>query len=175
MANDCFDDWAAWVTRSASKVVAAVTLEDVRVYNIDTEGHAVDDTVISEGTPVSGTTTQDRHPWQCSTVLTLEAGTRGQGRFGRIFLPPQGIEIKSDGLMDPSASAAAWGSAQTLLAALSNRPTIDAGWGLVVAGRTGTSGTLREVTRIRMGRVMDTQRRRRRSLKEQYYTSVFSA
>lgn len=173
VCNDAFDDWAAWVQRSTSKVMQSVKLMDVRLYHIDADGHSVDDTIISAGTPVSGVMTNDQHPFQCSIVTTLEAGTRGLGRFGRIYLPPCGVGIGQDGLMDGSTVNGMFTSVKTLLSDLSNLPGIDAEWGLVVAGRTG-SGTLRPVDRVRMGKVMDTQRRRRRSLVEGYLSDAFT-
>lgn len=176
LVNDAFDDWAAWIGTTGSRVSASVKLDECRLYVIGTDGHITEDPAVSEGSPVRGIigTGTDTHPWQVSVVLTLVAGVRGLGRFGRIYLPPMSFTMKPDGTINDGHFGQMFESAQSLMAALSDKPLIDAGWGLRVAGRTG-SGTLREVTELRMGHVADTQRRRRRSLAEGYSKVDFDA
>lgn len=174
MVNDAFDDWSAFVTNSSSGVLDSVRLKECRLYKIGTDGKSEFDTAVSDRDPVAGVVGSNPHPWQVSNVITLVAGARGKGRFGRIYLPPQGFAIdRSTDTMNTTDFGYLWGAAQTLLAALSDKPLIDAGWKLAVAGQTG-SGTLREVTQIRMGHVADTQRRRRRSVPEAYTVADFS-
>jgi len=175
MVDDCFDDWSAYVLDANARVSQHVRLEYCKLWRINAAGHAEDDTVISAGAPVRGVTTAGKHPWQCSLAMTLEAGTRGKGRFGRIYLPPQCYDMDDNGTVFDAQFNAIFNRTKTLLLNLSDKPTIDAGWGLVVAGQTGVAGTLREVERIKLGQVVDTQRRRRRSLPEAYFASDFSA
>lgn len=175
LADDCFDDWRTWITTPAARVSPYVKLVRVTMYAVGIDGRITKDPVEAAGVPASGTADQYLHPWQCSVVQTLVAGTRGKGRFGRIYLPPQSYAITSDGLIDNGLATTMFATNNALLTALSDKPGLDAGWGLVVAGSTGPAGTLRDVTEVRMGKVADTQRRRRRSLDEAYLTAVFNA
>lgn len=171
--DDAFADWAAFVIDGSAKISNTVLLRECRLYHIDNTGHIDEDPAISTGEPVRGIAAGPYHPYQCSTVVTLVAGVRGKGRLGRIFLPPSCLPIGQDGSIASGPHSDAVGSVATLLNALGNAPALDVGWGLVVAGHTGT-GTLRDVTSFRVGRVMDTQRRRRRSLPEAYVSQDLS-
>jgi hypothetical protein len=174
LVNDAFDDWSTWLTSPDSQVPSSVKLLETVFYEVGTDGKITADPVRSTGAPVSGSySPSSSHPWQCSVVVTLVAGARGKGRFGRIFLPPQIYPITTDGLIESSRQTAMFTSAKALLTNLSDRSGPDTGWGLKVIGRTG-SGTSRDVTEVRMGKVADTQRRRRRSLDEAYSVSSFT-
>lgn len=173
IANDAFADWATWVGDSGARVSSSVELDVLKMYSIDASGHMDEDPITAVGTPVSGTSSTSLHPWQCSVVMTLVSGLTGKGRFGRIYLPPQSYTVTQDGLIDPTQHGTMFTATKTLLEGLSNLPGLDVGWRLAIAGRTGT-GTLRDVSQVRMGRVADTQRRRRRSLDEAYVTGAFS-
>lgn len=174
IVNDAFADWAGFVQDGGGRVSDAVELDGVKMYSVDATGHIDEDPAIAEGTPVRGGFGTNRHPYQCTNVITLVAGARGKGRFGRIYLPPQAFDVGADGLISTTHHASMFTAAQTLLANLSNLAGVDTGWSLAVAGRTGT-GTLRTVDTLRMGRVCDTQRRRRRSLDEAYSSAEFTA
>lgn len=173
IADDSYEDWATFVTSSDARVSNATMLDGLKLYSIDAGGHIDEDPVIAEGATARGATSSGRHPYQITNVVTLVAGVRGKGRFGRIYLPPQGFDVGAEGLIDNTQLGTMFSAVQTLLTSLSNRPGLDAGWHLAVAGRTG-SGTLREVDTLKMGRVADTQRRRRRSLDESYATAAFT-
>lgn len=176
LVDDAFNDWKTWIQNTDSKVCDSVWLKECRLYAIDADGHSMYDTAHSTAAAVQGSSSSaTNHPWQITNVVSLVAGTRGKGRFGRIYLPPQAFQVdRTTNLIQPTDFNAMWGTAQTLLDSLSNRPSLDEGWGLVVAGKTGT-GTLRDVTEIRMGHVADTQRRRRRAIPEGYATAAFSS
>lgn len=174
LAHDAFDDWASWMADVDSKVHSSVVLDQVKCYHIDSTGHSDRDIGVSDQAPVRGATAAgNSHPWQCSNVVTLVAGTRGKGRFGRIYLPPQITPINADGVIDESFHSVMFARAASLLTDLSDKPGFDAGFKLCVSGQTG-AGTLRPVDHLRMGHVMDTQRRRRRSLSEAYAEVAFS-
>lgn len=175
VVNHCFTAWRTWTTNSNARVSTSTKLASCTLYQINADGRINRDPLHAVGTPATGTTDTQVHPWQCSIVLTLVAGVRGKGKFGRIYLPPQGYGLSSDGIVDSGALGPMFTATQTLMSSLSDAPGLDLGWGLVVAGQTGTEGTLREVTELRMGRVADTQRRRRRSLDEAYLTAPFTA
>lgn len=172
LANDCFDDWSAFVTNADNQVSQDVRLVESIIYKIGSDGHITADPAHSTHDAVSGTGTTNKHPWQVTNVVTLVAGTRGKGRFGRIYLPPQCFTMTNDGLVLDGALTVMLTGIKTLLTDLSDKPGIDVGFSLRVAGQTG-GGTLREVDSIRLGRVADTQRRRRRSLAEAYHSTDF--
>lgn len=182
--EDCFGDWSAFVALVPSRFHTSTCLDECRLYVIGANGNIEENATypdgvppaISIGDPMRGplSPTAEGHPWQCSMVTTLVAGTRGKGRFGRIYLPPMSYNMQNDGLMNSGIHAELLTAVHGLLDNLSNKPGIDAGWGLRVAGSTG-SGTLREVTEVRLGHVPDTQRRRRRSLEESYASVPFDA
>lgn len=173
VADDSYQDWVDFMTSSDARVSNSVRLTGLTLYSVDASGHIDQDPMVANGDPQSGVTSTPYHPWQVTNVVTLVAGARGKGRFGRIFLPPQCFQVNQDGLIETTHLATMFTAVQTLLTNLSNRSGLDTGFKLVIAGRTG-SGTLRPVEEIRMGRVADTQRRRRRSLPESYSTAIFS-
>lgn len=172
--NDAFGDWAAYVVTSAAKVSNSVQLDRVTLYMIGSDGLITEDPAVSEGAPVRGTGSVGYHPWQCSQVLTLVAGARGKGRLGRIYLPPATYDVTQSGSVSSAHHIDIFNATQLLMNNLSNRAGPDLGFALAIAGQTGT-GTLREVTELRMGKVIDTQRRRRRNLNEAYSIAAFSA
>lgn len=176
VVNDAFDDWSSWVLDAGgSRCLQDVALTECRLYMIGADGRMTADVAVSEQEPVRGTVSRDGgHPWQVSNVVTLVAGSRGKGRFGRIYLPPQSFSMLEDGTISSGQYSNMFDAVQTLLTNLSELPGVDTGFGLVVAGQTGT-GTLREVTELRLGHVPDTQRRRRRSLDEAYASRAFSS
>lgn len=101
---------------------------------------------------------------QLSTVLTLNTTrSRGLGSVGRMFPPPTAFSPQPDGRMSQ-------GTAETLAglgAALISDMNAAAPGDVTVFGQTG-SGTAFPVTGVRVGRVIDTQRRRRNALVEDY-------
>lgn len=174
VANDMYEDWASWVTSAAGRVSSHVTLNGLKLYSVGADGRIDQDPVEADGPPTAGAFPDNLHPWQCTIVATLVAGARGKGRFGRIYLPPQSYTVTNNGTILESHMTDIYASVLDLLTNLSNAPTIDTGFGLVVAGKTG-AGTLREVDSIKMGHVVDTQRRRRRSIDENYLVGAFEA
>lgn len=175
IANECFRAWASYITSSEGGFSTAVQLIECRCYDVGTDGRADGPPGISDEQPVRGTSSNGQHPFQVSNVVTLVASPGGKGRFGRIYLPPQGFSMEQDTGRMPTGTQNTLGTAaKNFLSDISNRPLLDLGWGLRIVGRTG-GGTKREVQEIKFGRVPDTQRRRRTNLAESYQTWAFSA
>lgn len=137
-------------------------LSFLKVATVDASGH-IPGTVYRTDTPeTSGVSTTGRHPYQCSLAVSLLTGLRGPSHRGRFFMPPQNLAIDSGtGLVQLSL-------VQDMLAGLV--ATLQGfeqavGGALIVASSKGYNTP---VTGIKVGRVMDTQRRRRRSLPEDY-------
>lgn len=106
----------------------------------------------------------DRMPAQLAVVLSLRtARPRGRGSNGRMYipaLPTLGTNTGQFSAGDASTIAAA---AATMLAAIGDI----LGTEVVVGSQVG-AGLLETVTGVRVGRVPDTQRRRREGLPEAY-------
>lgn len=177
-AEDVFKDWAAFITTASARVSNVVRLTEVRAYSIGTDGLSGQRPIgMSSSPPVQGVSASSVHPWQCSLVLTLVAEGRGQGRLGRIYLPPQAVDLDGDGGVAPGQITGILAACKTLIESVGNKVGVDSGFGVRVVGTTqrpGQDGTIREVKSIRLGRVVDTQRRRRRSLDEQYQETAVS-
>lgn len=112
-------------------------------------------------TPGGGTA---RYPNQVALVATLETGfKRGLAARGRVFLPVPPIAVGPGGLITTSDQAAAVASCKVLLDGLN---AAIPGSVVVVASDAG-SGAIRPVRSVGVGRVLDTMRSRRTSLKEE--------
>lgn len=128
-------------------------------------------------TPVPGTGSTCLPP-QCSMVATLVTDAqRGLASKGRIFLAGLSAAaanvVVTDGLITTAAATSYRDGVATLLNSLNNWPGIDAfSAGLDVSvvskGNASNAGIARKVTGVTVGRVVDTQQRRRRDLPEGY-------
>jgi hypothetical protein len=109
----------------------------------------------------------------CVSLLT--AVTRGPAHRGRFYLPmPTAAPDTTTGLIASNVAGNCVISTRTFLEALSDWPGIDTTFSpnVVVMSRKSGAPKTREVTGVAVGRVLDTQRRRRRSLQENYSTDV---
>lgn len=109
-----------------------------------------------------GTSTTVVEPQRTLAVSWTTAAQRGRASKGRIFLPGFASPVGQDLLIAESLASAIESDSQTFLNNL-NAGTYTAA---IVSG-VGT-GALRPITGARVGRAIDTQRRRRRSLNEQW-------
>jgi hypothetical protein len=108
--------------------------------------------------------------------VSLYANGIGKGKRGRVYLPPQSHVITPDGTIGAADVTQTLSGFTTFLNALNALPHGGAVSTVAsVIGNTGSIGTGRPVRHIRMGTVMDTQRRRRRSLAEAYVEQVGAA
>ena len=162
------------ITSAQTKFSRDVEFTHVRLYPIGIDGHALAPPLISTGAVARGATTTNLWPWQCSIVATLKADGLGRGRFGRIYLPPMGQALDVDGGLPSGAVLPIRQATSSFLAEVANAAGFATTTHLVVIGTTGAAGTIRRVMNLRMGRVVDTQRRRRRSLDELYISALIS-
>ena len=93
------------------------------------------------------------------SLVTARAGATGKGRF---FLPVNQQALGSDGRLLAAARDQYLTSCQSFL----NAVNAASGWGRVVV--SSSKGYESLVTGVRIGRVVDTMRSRRRSLAEEY-------
>jgi len=105
-------------------------------------------------------------------VSTTTAFTRGPAHRGRWYMPLPAMQpMEADGLLQAAQALDVANAAQVFVEALADEPGIDAfpsgGMRVCVMSKVG-SGATNLVTGVEVGRVLDTQRRRRNSLLEGY-------
>jgi hypothetical protein len=140
----------------------------VKVARISDAGRYLGDAHLEEFQPVAGgATAGTTHPFQVARAVTLHTGRRGASYRGRFFLPLPNNGIDGDGTYAAAEATDVATQAAFLITglnAVSSQPEVV----VCVAGKNGNTA----VTGVTVGRVLDTMRSRRRSLKEQYPADV---
>lgn len=172
--EDIATDCAAYVEASGSHFSSAAYLDYVKLNVVDENGRYRSDSETVEyrwpdGDRPRGTLAPT---WpQLSTCVSLLTDTaRGRANRGRYYVPTGGMGVDSGtGRMTSTDASTMAGAAQTFLNALNNQAGIDVNNPrVVVASNLGQPGPIRDVTRVAVGDVLDTQRRRRNALDETY-------
>lgn len=158
----------AFFGRTATHISPRATMTFVKLNKIGIDGLYADpvshETAV---TPVGGGSAYGNDfPNQVAWVVSWKtAFARGPAHAGRIYLPLPDVPVRSDGLCDPLDATACEGSAATFLADLA---AVVSGVAPFCMSRKLGAPAMNVITGARVGRVLDTQRRRRRSLREQY-------
>lgn len=175
IVNDAAADWATFASTTGGPSWSAQTyLTEVRLDTIGPNGRITEDAVLADANlPYGGSGSGTVLPPQCAVVLTLDTGMRGRSRFGRMYLPLLSVPVGEDGRMTEGAQTLILAGARQLIENLSNAPGIDSAWEACVASNVG-SGSLHRVSSVRIGRVIDTMRSRRRSMAEDYKSASVS-
>jgi hypothetical protein len=175
-AADFFTDASAQIAVSDLKVNSQATLDFVKVAAIDTDGHYAlesdaDLHSVAPGTGAGGG--GSAFAAQLCTVMTfLTVAHRGHASKGRVFLPSADqSSLESDGQMSVAVTE---DMRDAFLGWLNNANGIlssafSASMRLGVLSNVG-AGRAHQTTDLTVGRIIDTQRRRRRSLDEAYVT-----
>lgn len=181
IVDDVADAVEAWYTRVESATSGLSRLDYVKVNGIWTDGQYADE----------GATTQRLYPtdtapdgssggvdWpQIAVVHSLRTDvTRGLAARGRVYVPAVVGKDASTGRIPTATTAELAGSFAQLVRDLNAVETILVGGGLEVCvvsrgrpeGAGFSAGIARPVTRVEVGNVIDTQRRRRNDLVEVY-------
>jgi hypothetical protein len=152
--------WAGYSNLTSTKVAA-----------IGTNGKYITDPKIDETAIGTIKGTSGGIVPQSTVVLSLRSGfTLGGGNYGRMYLPHCSFAIPNN---DPRASAADAAALATAGAGFLNNvsgilnDSIDATVFPAIMSQT-TPPTGKGVTQVAVGRVVDTQRRRRNRLSEEY-------
>lgn len=171
-AATLLDDYAgaveAYHVRAQSSISQAAQLSFVKVNAIGTDGKYIEpvtnEQVIADvGGSAGGV---QSFPNQIATVVSLlTAVSRGPAHRGRFYLPLPGALMDANGLSTVSYRDNLKASTDTFIAAM-NAAT--PGWKMAIFSRKDGAPAHRLVTGCEIGRVFDTQRRRRRSMAEQY-------
>lgn len=106
------------------------------------------------------------HPNQVALAISLVTGySRGPAHRGRFYMPLPMFAVAADGLISDEDRDYARAAAQTLRTSVNSNASSHV---MVVMSRKAGAPGHRAVTGIEVGRALDTQRRRRRSLVEDY-------
>lgn len=137
---------------------------------IGTDGkYLLDAWEYTPASPISGSYTgASSVPPQVSIAVTLWSGYKlGKGNYGRFYIPwPANVPVAADGRMTSGTAQAICGYAKTLLEALNTavKATFsNTGPSLCIVSQVTNP---RAAKKVRVGRVMDTQSRRREKLLE---------
>lgn len=163
----------------AAGVHAQAKLTYMKLNAIDINGHYIENTTHEHAfsPPVPGGSQAVLHPNQCSLVVsTCTAFERGPAHRGRFYLPLCAKQLESaTGAISPSEAMLVAVSAATFLSELHDQPGADIGQvgdvHVCVMSQRGTGATNR-INAVEVGTVVDTQRRRRTELLENYQRAV---
>lgn len=149
-----------------------VIATDFRIYPIGSNGLVEGNPHIEEialGDNVKGSTTV-RYPPQIALVVTTVADNRGPAKLGRFFLPGPGVGLGADVRVSQAEVNSILTETVAFLKGVSD--AIDLPGTVESAAMQNISsvgaGVAQDVDHIRLGRVLDTVRSRRRSMLEEY-------
>jgi len=168
--------WQTFFTSANSWVSGFYLTNEIKISQLGTDGKTMlDNTIFSTyATPISGTKATPIYPPQISLVATLQSSlSRGLAAKGRMYLPGIVAFIDGGGHISNTDATNIQTNLKTFLDAVNTAAPAGSRVILASAGR-GTAGTgarNEPVTRIRVGNVYDTQRRRRNQLAETYVSA----
>lgn len=122
-------------------------------------------TVATITTPLAGSNTMGLPP-QTAAVCSLVSGGRGPRNKGRVFLPVTALGLSGDALINSSNATSMLTPVKTFLTSVAANAS-----GFTIAVVSRTHATYSNITALRVGDEVDTQRRRRNARNE-VYTSV---
>jgi hypothetical protein len=180
-AADCAAAFKTMFTHGNMKISNSYTFDKVKLASIDANGHTIDSEVVY-GAPIGGATgaaTNNFHPSQCSLAVTLRSDRpRGKAARGRMFLPGTAVTIEGSGRIPTTDRNNMSGILKTFFDSFINDADLP---GQLILASKGT-GPLPALTAqndyvhaIELGDVVDTQRRRRNGLSEQYTRTALLA
>lgn len=165
--------WKTFFQLSSSSISNKWSTTGVKLATIGTDGKTIGNEVAYhyEATPYTGAGAQ-HFPAQCALVCTLTSAVpRGLASKGRMYLPGVANSITDAGKLSSTVSAAIATNLKAFFDTVNG--SIDAS-GTIMLTSPGSkpplvgAGISRVVTGLRVGDVVDTQRRRRNQLVEVY-------
>ncbi len=178
-ADACAALALAWWNNVNTPFGTSTVLQGVKLAPIAVNGHYPPTGIsyIGDVNPDdAGAISTNIHPPQCALVATLLSATipRGRGHSGRIYLPAPALSISSSGNMGDMTALFAT-PLTTFVQGLNNSALL--GNCVIMSRESVKAGVTLPaqssfVGSIRVGNVMDTQRRRRRSIVETRYTGA---
>lgn len=142
----------------------------VRCSNVDATGHVIATAINTTSLPSSPLGSSGQMPSECAVVCSLTTDLAGGSYRGRMYLPcPAKDAVDSDGLIAAASTDSIADGMQDFLDHVNAFIDPDA-----VSVYSAVQSALTRVTGIRVGRVMDAQRRRRNRLPESYTTRLIA-
>lgn len=178
MAQTIADNFAQVFVAGNMKISNQFTFDTCKLASIGTDGHTITSEVVyaaPAGGPWNGAATTNHHPPQCSLVVTLQSDRpRGPASKGRMYLPGYAGTIEAGRV--PSADR----ENMSVLLQTYFQTYMDQFWApgslILAAKNSGPLGIVPAqndyVETIKLGDVIDTQRRRRNGLSEVYTTKI---
>lgn len=167
MAADC----VAFFGNLNTGIHGSTVLTEVKLASIGADGKYTDEPFV-EAVSQAGGWTQGAvlHPYQVSLAVSLDTDRRGASGRGRIYLPTPGFALQTDSTIQTVHAEGVRDQVATLLTNLNNNAGFDTtDTSVVIASSKGFNSP---VTSVRVGRLLDTVRSRRRSLGEKYSASA---
>ena len=158
----------AFHSSQEAQISPRAKLSFTKLNYINPAGHYAEDTSFEHihADVSGGGTVALTPPNQVAIAVTLETGfSRGSAHRGRFYLPIPTIPIADDGRITAGSRDPLVASVNTFIAALN---AVNANYDVAVFSRKLGSPRHRTVTGVHVGRVLDTQRRRRNKLAEAY-------
>lgn len=165
-------------TAANTYIAGDVRLEWVKAALLRTDGQYATQPRVEALAPFvqGGGGSANLQPLQASVAVTLWSGeTLGRANYGRFYLPtpalPRNFGLPTIG--DTNAQNIA-NNAKTMLQAIDGEvSTVEYDWQLAIMSSVNT-GVSKPVKEIRVGNVVDTQRRRRSSVEETYFVTSYA-
>ncbi|HMU62789.1 MAG TPA: hypothetical protein PKA66_13465, partial [Gemmatimonadales bacterium] len=171
-----------WFEATNTAISGAVTITDLILYAMDATGHVISLDVgpaKASATPkaaLDGANAGGLLPLQIAQVVSLRTNNSSKRGRGRVYLPGMTATTitTTNGTVNATFRTNMLGTFKTFLEAISigaggSPPVVRP----VVIGSPYT--TYYQVTEIRMGNLLDTQRRRRRQIEEVYTTASITS
>lgn len=156
--------WTTFHSASSAGFSTVVFFERVDTYFIGSNGRAIRQGTAAPASPVGGVGTITM-PNQIAVVASLRTGQPGRARRGRMYLPMLAQDLNTDGRWPATNRDSALALTGAMLNAFSGTSIGSVTFIVCVASGVGV-GANYPVTSVQMGRVFDTQRRRRNQLVE---------
>lgn len=172
LRNQVDEVWARLVTwfqsgNSGAAIGSLAQLSWCKLALITEGGDYADEPASFEATPVNPPTTTQLPP-QCAYVVSLRSGlSLGRANYGRFYVPvPTWAPGQNGGLATEAQAASARTAAKTMLKGVeADLQVVVSTMRLVIMSNLGFGHT-KLVSELGVGRVVDTQRRRRNKLNE---------
>jgi hypothetical protein len=180
--NTAVSAFTTWFTGTTSRITQAATATEARCAWVGVNGRVnkgEDGAFLQYKTPLNAvgpvTISTSSHPFQIANVVSLRTPRADAGGRGRMYLPAPGLPVDIYGQISTADRDAVANGVAAMLTSFGNafaslRPGV-ASQGSVLQGR---GPSLAPVTSVRMGRVLDTVRSRRKNVAEAYVQAAVS-
>lgn len=144
------------------------TLDYVKLAHIDTDGTYMEAPVVVPVSPTPGALAGNYVP-QISTVVTLQSNKyKDPGKYNRFYLPVGNLTGTGDYQLSTIEQGRLLTAAQTLFNGINAITTGGTTIVTICASNSSLVTTVEPAVFVKVGRVLDTQRRRRNKISESY-------